>query len=131
MSPAVRGILAGYLGRAPETLRFARAPLGKPALLAEPTELEFNLTHSDWCALVAVARGRRVGVDVEGIRRGQSGIRALETARAGAGSVLSRRPRGGGRELPALHLGVGPRGGSGGGGPLTPARRHGIEIGPP
>lgn len=71
---ALRGILAGYLGRAPETLRFVRAPLGKPALLDEPTGLEFNLTHSDWCALVAVARGRRVGVDVEGIRLGQSGM---------------------------------------------------------
>jgi 4'-phosphopantetheinyl transferase len=71
---ALRGILAGYLGRPPETLRFVRAPFGKPALFAEPTGLQFNLTHSDWCALVAVARGRRVGVDVEGIRLGQSSM---------------------------------------------------------
>ena len=71
---ALRGILAGYLGARPETLRFVRAPEGKPALLDEPTGLEFNLTHADWCAMVAVARGRRVGVDVEGIRLGQSGM---------------------------------------------------------
>jgi len=71
---ALRGILAGYLGAQPETLRFVRAPEGKPALLDEPTGLEFNLTHADWCAMVAVARGRRVGVDVEGIRLGQSGM---------------------------------------------------------
>lgn len=71
---ALRGILAGYVGRAPEMLRFVRAPLGKPALLDEPSGLEFNLSHSDWCALVAVTRGRRVGVDVEGIRLGQSGM---------------------------------------------------------
>jgi len=71
---ALRGILAGYLDARPETLRFVRAPQGKPALLAALDGLEFNLTHADWCAVVAVARGRRVGVDVEGIRLGHSGM---------------------------------------------------------
>ena len=71
---ALRGILAGYVASRPETLRFVRAPLGKPALLGAPAGLEFNLSHADWCALVAVTRGRRVGVDVEGIRRGQRGM---------------------------------------------------------
>ena len=71
---ALRGILAGYVGGGPETLRFVRAPQGKPALLAAPDGLEFNLTHADWCAVVAVAQGRRVGVDVEGIRLGHSGM---------------------------------------------------------
>ena len=71
---ALRGILAGYVGCAPETLRFVRAPLGKPALLGEPSGLEFNLSHADWCALLAVTRRRRVGVDVESIRRGRGGM---------------------------------------------------------
>ena len=71
---ALRGILAGYVGGRPETLRFVRAPAGKPALLGETEGLEFNLTHADWCAMVAVARGRQVGVDVEGIRLGHSGM---------------------------------------------------------
>jgi 4'-phosphopantetheinyl transferase len=71
---ALRGILAGYVEARPETLRFVRAPQGKPALLAAPEGLEFNLTHADWCAMVAVARGRRVGVDVESIRLGHRGM---------------------------------------------------------
>ena len=62
------------MGRAPETLRFVRAPLGKPALLGETSGLEFNLSHADWCALLAVTRGRRVGVDVESIRLGRGGM---------------------------------------------------------
>lgn len=63
---ALRRILAAYLDRAPADLVFTLGPHGKPAL--EDSGLEFNLSHSGGCGLLAVARGRRVGVDVEGIR---------------------------------------------------------------
>ena len=91
---ALRGILAGYVGARPETLRFVRAPQGKPALLAAPEGLEFNLTHADWCAVVAVAQGRRVGVDVEGIRLGHSGMDVARRffARAEVDTLLAVPP---------------------------------------
>jgi 4'-phosphopantetheinyl transferase len=63
---ALRDILGRYLGLAPERVRFSYLPRGKP-VLAE-LSLQFNLAHSGGVALYAVARGRRVGVDVERIR---------------------------------------------------------------
>jgi 4'-phosphopantetheinyl transferase len=66
---ALRGILAGYVGEAPERLRFAEGEHGKP-VLAWPagSDVRFNVTHSDALALCAVSRGREVGVDVEALR---------------------------------------------------------------
>jgi 4'-phosphopantetheinyl transferase len=63
---ALRRILAGYLERAPAALVFSLGHHGKPAL--ENLGLEFNLSHSGGCGLIAVTRGRRIGVDVESIR---------------------------------------------------------------
>ena len=63
---ALRRILGAYLERAPAALVFALGHHGKPAL--EDLGLEFNLSHSGGCGLIAVTRGRRIGVDVEGIR---------------------------------------------------------------
>jgi 4'-phosphopantetheinyl transferase len=65
----LRQILAGYTARDARALEFARGPHGKPTLAvaddgAEPA-LEFNLSHSADLALVAVARARPVGVDLE------------------------------------------------------------------
>jgi 4'-phosphopantetheinyl transferase len=77
---ALRRILARYLDRAPEALTFVRGRHGKPAL-ADPGAdgcLEFNLSHSGGCALVAVARGWRLGVDVERIR---ADLATMEVAR--------------------------------------------------
>jgi 4'-phosphopantetheinyl transferase len=67
---AVRLILSGYLGEAPERLRFAAGPRGKPALdgpWAGPP-LQFNLSHSVGLAALAVTRACPVGVDVECVR---------------------------------------------------------------
>ena len=58
---ALRAILARYTV-AP--LEFALAEFGKPYLPAVP-DLKFNLSHSHEIALVAVAHGIEVGVDVE------------------------------------------------------------------
>jgi len=63
---ALRRILAAYVDRAPADLVFSLGPHGKPAL--ENLGLEFNLSHSGGCGLLAVTRGRRVGVDVEHVR---------------------------------------------------------------
>ena len=63
---ALRRILAAYLDSAPADLVFSLGRQGKPALAN--LGLEFNLSHSGGCGLLAVTRGRRVGVDVERVR---------------------------------------------------------------
>ena len=66
----LRTLLAAYLGELPADLRFRYGPHGKPALAsANPDDLRFNLSHSGRTALLAVSRGREVGVDLEA-RRG-------------------------------------------------------------
>jgi 4'-phosphopantetheinyl transferase len=62
---ALRQVLALYLGEATETIELTRGEHGKPDLAVEPERLAFNLSHSGELALVAVSRGREVGIDVE------------------------------------------------------------------
>lgn len=65
---ALRVILSGYLGETPESLAFSTGEHGKPSLSPVPGvvhQIEFNLSHSDDLALVAVALGVPVGVDIE------------------------------------------------------------------
>lgn len=66
----LRTILSRYLGTQPEQLRFCYDPHGKPALVtaAGQDTLSFNLSHSGNLVLYALARGRRVGIDLERIR---------------------------------------------------------------
>ena len=64
---ALRCVLARYAGEPPERLGFSYGPRGKPAL-ASGGALRFNLAHSGSLALVAVALGREVGIDVERVR---------------------------------------------------------------
>lgn len=68
---ALRRILGGYLGAAPESLRFTYNAYGKPSLEGAGGEdaLRFNLSHSNGVALYAFARGREVGVDIEHVRQ--------------------------------------------------------------
>jgi medium-chain acyl-[acyl-carrier-protein] hydrolase len=68
----LRAVLGRYLGEAPGRLSFTYNFYGKPTL-ASATDLRFNLTHSHGLALVAVTRGREVGVDVEYVRRDLAG----------------------------------------------------------
>lgn len=66
---ALRRILAGYLARPPEALRFRRAPGGKPDLDGpDRGRLHFNLSHSGSHALIGIARDVAIGVDVEEAR---------------------------------------------------------------
>jgi len=66
---ALRCILAHYVSERAESLEFSVSEHGKPSLAATTpagaSGIEFNLSHSGDLALVAVARGRSVGVDLE------------------------------------------------------------------
>ena len=64
---ALRSILAGYTGDAPESLRFVCNANGKPSLDPE-AGIEFNLSHAGDFALIGVSRSGPVGVDIERIR---------------------------------------------------------------
>ncbi len=63
---AMRSLLAFYLRVLGDEIHIFSGAQGKP-LIARPTgsRLEFNLSHSHDLALLAVAQGRAVGVDVE------------------------------------------------------------------
>ena len=61
---ALRRVLESYLGQPAAAIELELAERGKPRLRGGG-ELEFNLSHSRGLALVAVTRGRAVGVDVE------------------------------------------------------------------
>jgi 4'-phosphopantetheinyl transferase len=70
---AAHGVLRRLLGRRlmvdPREIQFVAGAQGKPALA--PTmqgSLHFNLAHSGDAALIAIARGRDLGVDVEQVR---------------------------------------------------------------
>jgi 4'-phosphopantetheinyl transferase len=63
---SLRDILARYLQCEPRVLIFSASEYGKPFLAGR--DVQFNLSHSGDIALIAVTRGRRIGVDVEQIR---------------------------------------------------------------
>jgi 4'-phosphopantetheinyl transferase len=75
----LRRVLAAYAGAEPDALSIEPAacvhcgePHGKPYLAEPPLDtLRFNLSHSGDLAVVAVASGREVGVDVEATRAGR------------------------------------------------------------
>ncbi len=63
----LRRLLARYVEREPAGLRFGCAEHGKP-FLRDHGDVAFNLAHSGALAAFAIARGRRVGVDIERAR---------------------------------------------------------------
>ena len=69
---ALRLLLSQYLNISPTALTFVKAAHGKPALANGHSEsgLRFNLSRRDGLALVAIARDREIGVDVELIQAG-------------------------------------------------------------
>jgi 4'-phosphopantetheinyl transferase len=78
----LRVILGSYLRIEPQAIRFCYTEHGKPELDPQGWPqghsvvavrdslgiLNFNLTHSEDLFLVALARGRRLGIDVEKVR---------------------------------------------------------------
>jgi len=71
---AARGLLRTVLGRClgadARNLEFAYGHHGKPELAGafSDCELRFNLAHCENLALIALTRGRKIGVDLERIR---------------------------------------------------------------
>ncbi|HWL73128.1 MAG TPA: 4'-phosphopantetheinyl transferase superfamily protein, partial [Burkholderiaceae bacterium] len=66
----LRTILAGYLATRPERIDFVYGAYGKPDIGGDHAGpgITFNVSHSGDLALVAVAKGRQVGVDLEQAR---------------------------------------------------------------
>ena len=66
----LRLLLGKYLNMAERDIRFRYEAQGKPCLAApaDASRVCFNLSHSADQALLAVSRGRRVGVDIEAVR---------------------------------------------------------------
>lgn len=64
----LRDILSRYLRCEPGKIEFSANDHGKPFLLSNNNEMNFNLSHSGAYILIAVARERNVGVDVERFR---------------------------------------------------------------
>jgi 4'-phosphopantetheinyl transferase len=75
---ALRRVLAAYLGTEPPRLSFRVRPGGKPVLAEFPRRLEFNLSHSEGLALLAVSRRLPVGVDLEVLRPLRNPERIIE-----------------------------------------------------
>lgn len=65
----LRILLGSYLGAPPAGLCFAYSSHGKPSLASSPEQLQFNLSHSGGKVLIGFTQGRRIGVDIEEIRR--------------------------------------------------------------
>lgn len=70
---AVRSILGQLQGVKPSGVRFGAGAYGKPFLEGNWTReaerpIEFNVSHSGSLGLIAVSRGRPVGIDLEHVR---------------------------------------------------------------
>lgn len=68
----LRSILSRYLDLPADRVAYAFGPHGKPCLSApaNPHRLRFNLSHSAELAVVALCRGREIGVDIEKVDPG-------------------------------------------------------------
>jgi 4'-phosphopantetheinyl transferase len=74
---ALREILAPYTCEEAQALRFTIAEKGKPHLTDHP-QIRFNLSHSGSFAMLAIAREREVGVDIERINPERTTIAIAE-----------------------------------------------------
>ena len=61
----LRVLLGLYTGQSPRALQFRYNAHGKPALAEPGDALNFNLSHSEDEAILAVWEGRALGVDIE------------------------------------------------------------------
>ncbi len=64
----LRALLAFYVGCPPGRIHFGAGPMGKLSLSPAHEGVRFNVSHSHEWALIALARDRDVGVDVEHYR---------------------------------------------------------------
>jgi 4'-phosphopantetheinyl transferase len=73
---SVRQILSSYSGAGAATLTFARHGDGKPYLVPQANcpDLQFSVSHSGDCCMVAVRLDHSIGIDVEKVRDLQRAI---------------------------------------------------------
>jgi 4'-phosphopantetheinyl transferase len=64
----LRTLLGSYLEKPPANLAFSYSAQGKPYLAGEPSNLRFNVSHTEGLAALAFARKSEIGVDVEKMR---------------------------------------------------------------
>nr|ASV46948.1 hypothetical protein [uncultured bacterium] len=64
----LRGVLARYVGVAPERIELALGAAGKPSLSDPASDVQFNVSHAGSIAAYAVTRHVSLGVDIERIR---------------------------------------------------------------
>ena len=71
-------LIGRYMGVTPGDLQFVIGEYGKPALdpLRHVSAIEFNVSHSHGLGLIALAKNRLVGIDIEK-RRGNAGVEAV------------------------------------------------------
>lgn len=79
----LRAILGEYLGIPAHALEFTYNAYGKPALASARRggDLRFNVSRTDGMALIAVACGREIGIDVERYREADGSDDTNEVAR--------------------------------------------------
>lgn len=64
---ALRLILSQYLSEKPSEIKYEFTPFGKPYL--KNKRLQFNLSHTDTMAVIAVTEDADIGVDIEHVNR--------------------------------------------------------------
>jgi 4'-phosphopantetheinyl transferase len=64
---ALRRVLGSLVGRSPAALRIEADTWGRPAVLGADN-VDFNVSHSDRCCLIAACSGLSIGVDIEVVR---------------------------------------------------------------
>ena len=73
----LRTLIGSYLSIAPKELSFRYSEYGQPKLEGDRS-IEFNVSHSGGMLLLAFSLNRRIGVDVETIRRDFSTLEIAE-----------------------------------------------------
>src|SRR6056297_2034264 len=64
---ALRLILSRYLSEKPREIEYQLTPFGKPFI--RNSRIQFNLSHSDTMAVIAVTQGAEIGIDIESLNR--------------------------------------------------------------
>lgn len=64
----LRKVLASYIQKKPEEIKFEYSSFGKPFIKDDAHNLKFNLSHSNGYAMIAIAESDEIGVDLEFIK---------------------------------------------------------------
>lgn len=100
----LRFILGLYLGLPPARIEFSSTSTGKPTLAGlrpEHAAMTFNLSHAHGNAMIAIAQGREIGVDLEMIREDVEALKLAERFFSNREQqyLRSTRPESRGREF--------------------------------